>query len=489
MISPIAQAFALISTLFITAIAVLYPHRSSELLTHWTTSGDLDMGFPLLILYLVFSMRNLNQVTQGKPNLLILLPFIVALSGIYFAEILDIKTVFFASLILMIASLTGLNLGWRAFQVTLLPLCIVSMAMPFWYIASAPLQSLSAIVVGKFVEGISITALVEGTYITLPNGTIHIAGGCSGLKYFLSAISLSFISSCWNHNPPRKVIISLLLATSLSILANWVRISILVIIGYKAGVDHPLMEDHDSLGWVVFAVLLLPWLWFEGRFGNTITSTKAPIGRIDNQEVQQPITAALILFCLTSLALPSWHVSQIQTATHDARPSYVAKPSLADAVYIPSAHLSWSPNFPHTERELKARYILGPDPVDVIVREYPNSGESELAKTTNDIFGRSWRKVKETTWQEGDLKLRIAIAKHTSSYKLIYYWYEHAGTMANTILNSKKEMLIASFGGHYYSQLFALALPCSLSCQNNQDIAPSKSTREFIESLRTQYTD
>lgn len=487
--SPLAQAFTALTLLSIVGLSAFYPDRMDQLYEHWTTSGDLDMGFPLLALYLYFSIRNLNALPSSRPSYLFVFPLLVALAGIYLAQALDLKTIFFASLVMLIASMTGLSLGWAALKATLLPLLIVNMAMPFWYLAIAPLQSLSALMVGKFVEAISITALVEGTYITLPNGTIHIAGGCSGLKYFLSALSLAFIASCWNHSPLKKVALSVIFAASLAIFANWVRIAILVIIGYEEGVNHPLMADHDSLGWVVFAVLLLPWFWFEGRYANSAPPEQlASSAQSRHEDAFRTKRLILTLTSLAVLALPSWHLNQIGAATAEPRPSYEAAPQTGKARYLSVASQDWQPNYPNVARELSARYLLGIDPIDVIIREYPNNGEAELAKTTQDIFGEQWRKVSEQAWQDQDLKLRIAIAKKGSDYRLIYYWYEHAGAMANSILGSKKEMLLASFSGHYYSHLFALSLSCSLSCQNNPP-PPTAGVRTFIQDLRNQYTN
>lgn len=490
--SSIAKTFLAFNLLFVGLFSLLYSDRAAQLLTHWTTSGDLDMGFPLFLLYLIFSTRNLRQLEAIRPHVAFILPVLLAVIALYLSQLLDIKTVFFAASLLLLATLIGLVFGWHAFQRTLMPLLIVNMAMPYWYLAVTPLQSLSALVVGNFVEAISLTALVEGNYIILPEGTIHIAGGCSGLKYFLTASALSLISSCWNHSRPTKILLSLLLAVSLAIFANWLRISILVLVGYEAGIDHPLMEDHDSLGWVVFAILLFPWCLFESRFGNekstSVQSDSEPTPSPSRRMASSRKTVAFGLTGLALMTLPALQLSGIQESATEVRPAFQAAENLSLATRLPSSAIDWRPNYPAPDRKLAAKYQLGRDIVDVILFEYPNQGEHEMAKTTHDIFGNDWRKVSESRWQKDDIKLRIAVAKRESRYRIIYYWYEHAGSMANSISGSKIEMLLASLRGHHQSQLYALALECPLDCQPGLQ-SPSEALINFIQALRLQYSD
>src|SRR5690554_8156294 len=97
-----------------------------------------------------------------------------------------------------------------------------------------------------------MTALIEGNSITLPYGRLVIADGCSRLRYFAISILLAAMMSILNDYRWRGWLCFLAAAMVLGLIANWVRIFILVVIGYQSEMQSELLTDHELMGWVVY---------------------------------------------------------------------------------------------------------------------------------------------------------------------------------------------------------------------------------------------
>jgi exosortase/archaeosortase family protein len=71
------------------------------------------------------------------------------------------------------------------------------------------------------------------------------------------------MTSILNDYRWRGWLITLLVAGTLGLIANWVRITILVVVAYETDMQSDMIADHDTMGWIVFAVFILPALYFS----------------------------------------------------------------------------------------------------------------------------------------------------------------------------------------------------------------------------------
>jgi exosortase len=180
-----------------------------------------------------FFFRAANIYILEQSMLLILL------SGLY-AACYGIKTVFTLRLLLLLPIFT----------------------IPVWDQLTTPLVNLSGFVVGNMVQLIALPAVIEGNSIFIPYGQIVIADGCSGLRYFEIALALAYIISLLNNYKESKLLVALLIAAALGLVANWIRIFILVLIGYESKMESSLMSNHEYFGWMLFGIMSLPAIYW-----------------------------------------------------------------------------------------------------------------------------------------------------------------------------------------------------------------------------------
>jgi len=163
-----------------------------------------------------------------------------------------------------------LMFGWQGILQLGPKLGLLIFSIPMWYSLTPVLQSLSTFAVERLLHLTSLTAFVEGNFILVPTGTIEIAGGCSGISYLLASLSFIGYVVLSERLNWRGGGVFLAAAVLLALLANWVRIFIIILFGYFYGLEHPLVSEHVMFGWVLFGVLFAPFIyglfWLLARY-------------------------------------------------------------------------------------------------------------------------------------------------------------------------------------------------------------------------------
>lgn len=207
---------------------------------------------------------------------------------------------------------------------TFLPYALLlSLSLPIWADMAPVLVDLASGVVGTWVGWFGMTAFIEGNSITLPYGRLIIADGCSGYRYFAMSIMLAMMTSILNDYRWRGWLITLLAAGTIGLIANWVRITILVVVAYETDMQSDMIADHDTMGWVVFAVFILPALYFspvrKRKPGEKVTSAVSAFNKTG--AIAVVVAMALGPIALTILQRPGPPASPWTLELSEARPA------------------------------------------------------------------------------------------------------------------------------------------------------------------------
>lgn len=271
-------------------VAVFYYPTITTLFERWIKWDEgLSHGLIVVGLFLLLQIKNSPWViTKNSAPLQSFL--LLTLAGLSASWLLFhiVNLYIFEQLILLpilclsIATIFGLRTCIK--QLPLLLILIFS--IPVWDQLSDTLVNMSSLVVGNMVRIIDMPAVIDGNSIFIPSGHIVIADGCSGLRYFVIALTLGYIISYLNHYTAVKTLVVLAIAAVIGLLANWLRIFILVIIGYETEMQSSLMHDHEYFGWFLFALISFPAIYF------------APIVR------QVPTDASSLFYSTPKLVMP-----------------------------------------------------------------------------------------------------------------------------------------------------------------------------------------
>jgi exosortase len=193
--------------------------------------------------------------------------------------------------------------GWKASVRFALPIAALYCALPIVGVLTHYLQALTVIVVTHLTTITGITAHIQGFFITLPHGVLHVASSCSGLSYLSAGVTFAMIYSFLNIRRKRIIAFSLLFIIALSLIANWVRVYILVLAAYQSEMQSSLVEKHGFLGWLIFAFVFMFYLFIMRKIENKYDKSEN-IESIYANSNESKLSGAVSKNHLISYALP-----------------------------------------------------------------------------------------------------------------------------------------------------------------------------------------
>ncbi len=249
------------STLLLLLTLFLYQQTFSYLIGIWNQleMGDYAHGYLVLLIsvYLVYDQR--SQLKQLVPNteyvaIIILIPAALLWMA---AALVNVEVVQSLALLVLIMAIVWASFGSQVSRVLAFPVLYIIFALPVWFPLSPVLQNVTADAVFWMARLIEIPALREDNMITLPAGRLSIEEACSGLRYVLAALTLGTLYAYLNYQTLRSRIMVVLVFAGAALLANIIRVFIIVYLAYETDMQHPLITDHLTFGWYIFGGLIL----------------------------------------------------------------------------------------------------------------------------------------------------------------------------------------------------------------------------------------
>ncbi len=224
-------------------------------------------GYLVLLVSLLLSIRKwraVRPVAGCYPFWLI--PFAAAAALYLAGSILLVEAFQQVVIVPLMLGVLLLIWGWRQASAFFLPVGILFFAIPVWDYLSWPLQLITVAFNQLLLSWLGIEFTVEGVFVYFPGvGAFEIAHGCSGLRYLLVGMTLATLYSELNYQRVISRIYLLCAAVLLALLANWIRVFVIIYVGYESNMTSSLIWEHDYFGWWVFAGTLVPLFFFAHR--------------------------------------------------------------------------------------------------------------------------------------------------------------------------------------------------------------------------------
>ncbi|WP_166268434.1 exosortase/archaeosortase family protein [Marinobacter caseinilyticus] len=237
-----------------------------RLIQEWTKwEQSLAHGLPTFLLYLgLFTIHpptrtdSDNRQSDQRQTAIEGLGLLTVVLVWAILELIRIDTLAYLMLPVVLLAVTATLLGYKPTVVFLPYVLLLSLSLPIWADLIPALVKISSAVVSTWVAGFGVTALIEGSNITLPFGRLIIANGCSGIGYLAISILLASTISILNDYKAKGWLIMICGAVLLALLINWVRITALVLIAYYSDMKSDLVANHELFGWLLFAAFVIP---------------------------------------------------------------------------------------------------------------------------------------------------------------------------------------------------------------------------------------
>jgi exosortase len=241
----------------------LYGPILLHLLGQWWQDPNFSHGFfvPLFSAFVVWQERDrlrrlpLQASWSGLP--ILALALCVLIVGQMGAELFLSRL----SLLLAMAGLIVLFLGWNFFRATFFPWAFLLLMIPIPAIIFSqitfPLQLLASRVAAEILPLFGVPILREGNVIHLPSMALEVAEACSGVRSLMSLVALAII---YGYLMEKRLWLRWLLAVAsvpIAVVANSVRIIGTGLLVQYWDPDKAEGYFHASWGWIIFVISLL----------------------------------------------------------------------------------------------------------------------------------------------------------------------------------------------------------------------------------------
>ena len=224
---------------------------------------------PFVFLFLIWQKRDVLKETPVVPQNIGLVLLIFSL----LVHLIALRwRINFISGFSMITTLTGLSLclfGKRITYKLLFPLCFLVFMTPLPQVLiihiSFKMKILAAQVAAVIINIMGIPAVRAGSIINLPNTSLTIGSPCSGLRSLISLTALGAIYAYLTELSLLKKLTLFLASIPLALIANIIRIVLLLLVAFVYGAEVATGKFHDFSGFLVF-IFALAGLMIAGRF-------------------------------------------------------------------------------------------------------------------------------------------------------------------------------------------------------------------------------
>jgi exosortase A len=422
--------------------------------------GEYGHGYLVLLIsvYLVFYNRHRLVALTPCPEYRAILAVLASSMLWLVAALVDIEVLQAVGLLLLVLCIMWVLLGTRVIQVLAFPVLFIGFAIPVWFPLSPILQELTADIVFWLIRLIEIPGLRIDNMIVLPAGRLSIEEACSGLRYFLAALTLGTLFAYLNYVTFRARLIVVMISAGAGVLANILRVFIVVYLGYTTDMQHSLITDHLMFGWYLFGGIVVVLLVIDTYLhrlrlhstnddANTAVVkpaayNQAPCNMVKLQFMVIVISGAL----LVSLgpAMVFWINNQPPSVSSPAQ--FKPFSMTGEWSVIDSEEDGWNPLYRGAIAHKMAFHDKNNRVIHLYLGMYPTQRQGEeLISDLNRISDdKIWhiRYQREKVYNfNGQQVLEQLLEKNDGTQRLVWYWYRVAGQ--NTVNKYKAKALQA----------------------------------------------
>lgn len=241
----------------------LYGPTLFHLVGQWWNDPNFSHGFfvPAFSAFVLWQERARWEHLPLRPSwtglALLAVALVILVIGQMGAELFLARF----SLLVLLAGIVILFLGWSYFHAILFPLGFLILMIPIPAIVfnqiTFPLQLLASRVAAVTLPWMGVPVLREGNVIVLPTMALEVAEACSGIRSLMSLITLAVIYGYLMEKRNSVRVLLALVSVPIAVLANSCRIIGTGLLVQYWDPDKAEGFFHLSWGWIIFVISLL----------------------------------------------------------------------------------------------------------------------------------------------------------------------------------------------------------------------------------------
>ncbi len=413
--------------------------------------GTYSHGFliPFIYIYLCYELyQNGELEMRDKFSLPVTLFFAISCYAFFVSSAAQISLAYwFTNIVLIISSTLML---FRSHWKIVFPAAYFVFMYPLWGPMVNILQQISVHSVSFLMSFTNIPTYVENQFVTIPAGVFEIAGGCSGLRYLITALAISSLYIFLYIKKTKHILLFLAFAIGGALITNWIRITIIILIGHHTDMTSEIIHDHNIFGWYLFIPYMFLLFYFGGKL--VIDEKEHPRKKTSKYKAifKKNMIIAIIGILLTSTTLMAIDTSQSsedvknRLQTNDLYPiiSGHSQETILEKTYNDSIFLTISYDFDGKKLDGKPTSI------------------------NNKKINESWHITRE----ESDHNWSYAYAKNKEKNALIAMNYAISGKIQTARNKFKLLRIKEALSGKRHTQLNWIGIICESDCTKERSI-------------------
>jgi len=455
-------------------VLVLYQHTLVYLIGLWNRlhAGEYGHGYLVLAISVFLIARERRGLLAITPcPSYTALAAVIASSLLWLvASLVDVNMMEAVALLLLVVSLVWVVLGDGAIRVLIFPLFFIGFAIPIWFPLSPLLQDLTANAVFWVVRLLEVPAFRQENMIIVPAGTLSVEEACSGLRYLLAALTLGTLYAYLNFHTLRSRLLVVLISAAVAVLANIIRVFIVVYLGYITEMQHPFVNDHLMLGWYLFGGLVVILLFTDARlykyYRPVVVDGAIKHGSLQsescNKDKWQYGIIVIITIALISVAPALVYQINNQEPVSNQQVNLVLPGGAGGWSAYNATNDDWMPVFNGAINH-KQGYRKDNSYVTLYLGYYPEQVQGkELINDLNKISDqKEWRsrytRARPVRLQDDNV-LEQWLENSDGSQRLVWYWYYVAGRTTTSEYTAKLLQVFGMLTGEWRASLIAVAI-------------------------------
>ncbi len=339
----------------------------------------------LLVFWMIWRDRARLAAVRALPWLPGLLLAIAGVVGWLVAYRAGLQIVHQAALPALVAVAVLTAFGWRVLRTLAFPLTWLYLAVPVWDAILPLLNSISVFAVRFLLRVADVPAFFVNNRFEIPGGTFEIADGCSGVHFFVVALTVSLLYGEVNRDSTRTRVKLVVFALLLAMATNWIRIFIIVLAGYLSDMTHSLVvNEHYTFGWYMFAGMMVMYFLVVRRWPAPEARPPAAIDTAGPAIPRRGFAVAIAGLACAPLALL---VDSNQATLAQLEATMRADADIARSAPTPG----WTPVFPNADATSTGAF----GDVEFYVAGFRNQGQGkELAGFSTSLLGESLHRAR-----------------------------------------------------------------------------------------------
>ena len=235
----------------------------------WLNNPYYSHGFLVLPISGFIAWTKREQLVKATPSIMGIIFLVIGLTTYVLGFVLGINWLWAFSILVVTSGLFYYLGGLNTVRTLLFPICFLVFMIPLPFIDSLAvlMQTVSASLSAIIAQAAGIPIIRTGAEIALPDVALIIGVACSGMNTLYSLLALTALLQYLLEASHYKKVILFLLVFPVAIVANSLRIVILIMVAHLWGGEATVGLLHNFSSLFIFSIAFVLLILFSRILG------------------------------------------------------------------------------------------------------------------------------------------------------------------------------------------------------------------------------